>query len=133
MKGGNATNGTLNVARPGRPGNAGLVKEGCPGSEVVRAYDTNVPQQWNERRWSRTQKNILFFLLEWSFGVRPREIRIAARRDVHFTPGELCCENILQCKDAAASGSLMILFPCVVTHAVGICFSRLQNSRLSKA
>ena len=64
MKGGNATNGTLNVARPGRPGNAGLVKEGCPGSEVVRAYDTNVPQQWNERRWSRTQKTFCSFF--WS-------------------------------------------------------------------
>ena len=27
MKGCDATNGTLNVARPGRPGNAGLVKK----------------------------------------------------------------------------------------------------------
>lgn len=23
------------------------------GKKVVLAYDTNVPQQWNERRWSR--------------------------------------------------------------------------------
>ena len=27
MKGGDSTNGTLHVARPGRPGNAGLVKK----------------------------------------------------------------------------------------------------------
>lgn len=131
MKGGDATNGTLNVARPGRPGNAGLVKKGCPGSRVVRAYDTNVPQQWNERRWSRTQKHSVL-----SSGV---EFRCTTTRNTHcgkercaFHPGELCCEEILQCEDAADSGSLMILFPCVVAHAVGISFSRLQKIKIVK-
>ena len=130
----NATNGTFNgiVARLGRPGNAGLVKKAVLAARssepTIRMCRSN-----GMKDVGAGHKNILFFLLEWSFGVRPREIRIAARRDVHFTPGELCCENILQCEDAADSGSLMILSPCVVTHAVGICFSRLQNLRLSKA
>lgn len=75
-------------------GSLGLV-ERCyrPSSRVVRAYDTNVPQQWNERRWSSGTKkhtrnhphtqNVLSYL-----EVEFRRVRI--ERKLCIRQGEMC-------------------------------------------
>lgn len=85
-------------------GSLGLV-ERCyrPSSRVVRAYDTNVPQQWNERRWSSGTKNTratththkMFFLTwKWSFGVyESNESYAFGKERCAFYPSAKLCEK----------------------------------------
>ena len=131
MKGGDATNGTLNVARPGRPGDAGLVEKAvlAAGSSepTIRMCRSNGMKDVGA---GHTKTSCSFF---WS-GVSVYDHEKYALRQGEmciFPPGELCCEKFFQCEDAADSGSLMILFPCV-THAVGISFSRLPKIKIVK-